>query len=153
MTRRLPLSASAVRRVTRWLFPVGPYLLSRQVTPLSASYGVERGRPLDRFYIEKFLESNRHLIQGRCLELLDDTYTRRFGGDRITHADILDIDSRNTAATVVADLRDMPQVADATYDTIILTQVLQFIDRPERAIGECLRILRPEGTLLVTLPV
>ena len=30
----------------------------RRVTPVSASFGMERGRPIDRYYIEAFLEAN-----------------------------------------------------------------------------------------------
>ena len=29
---------------------------SRQTTPLSTVFGLERGKPIDRYYIEKFLE-------------------------------------------------------------------------------------------------
>ena len=51
------------------------------------------------------------------------------------------------------DLRNMPEIKNDAYDCVILTHVLSFIDEPASAIKECHRILKPGGTVLVTLPV
>src|SRR5690242_6820169 len=55
----------------------------RRVTPVSRDYGYDRGLPVDRHYIETFLSSLQMDICGRVLEIGDNTYTRRFGGDRV----------------------------------------------------------------------
>lgn len=146
------LSPSARKWLRRQYNPVSSYFFSSSTKPLSEWHGFDRGTPLDRFYIEGFLEKNKHLIHGTCLEIFDDTYTKRFGETRVAKADILDIESSNTNATIIADLRNMPQIADNSYDTIILTQVFQFIDAPEAALRECYRILKPGGHILATLP-
>ena len=67
---------------------------------------LDGGRPIDRHYIERFLETHRRDIRGRVLEVRDPAYTRRFGGDAVSIADVLDIDGRNGLANVVADLQD-----------------------------------------------
>src|SRR5436190_17121013 len=67
-------------RLTRWRRPRSLYLLSRRLRPLSASAGTDRGRPLDRYFIEKFLEANRDCVRGVCLEVKDNAYTLRYGG-------------------------------------------------------------------------
>lgn len=136
----------------RWLKPAWLYFLLPRLSPLSAKYGANRGHIIDRHYIEKFLADNAGAIQGVCLEVLDDSYTRRFGGLRVTRRDVLDINTSNRAANIHGDLRDLSGVADNTYDCIILTQVLQFVDDYEAAVRECARILKPGGTLLVSLP-
>jgi hypothetical protein len=61
----------------------------RRLTPFRRGYGYDRGRPIDRYYIETFLEKKRSFIQGRVLEIGDDSYTRTFGGDQVTRSDVL----------------------------------------------------------------
>jgi len=128
------------------------YLLSTSTKPLSKWYGLDRGLPIDRYYIEQFLLKNKTSIHGKCLELLNNNYTKKFGESAVITADVLDIDETNSAATIIGDLRNLSAVSDNTYDSIILTQVLQFIDDTDAAIAECYRILKPGGILLVTLP-
>lgn len=128
------------------------YFLRSTTVPLSDYYGLDRGAPIDRYYIERFLNEYRENIRGRCLELLNNEYTKKYGDSRVTQSDILDIDETNVDANIIGDLRNLTNIADNTYDCIILTQVLQFIDDVDAAIKECYRILKPNGTVLVTLP-
>ena len=130
---------------SRWF-----YFLTKKTYPLSHIYGFDRGVPIDRYYIENFLEKNKKFIKGNCLEILDNSYTTKFGNP--TKSDILDINRDNKKATIHDDLRNLENIKENSYDCIILTQVLQFIDEYEKAIQECKRILKPDGTLLITLP-
>jgi peptidoglycan/xylan/chitin deacetylase (PgdA/CDA1 family)/glycosyltransferase involved in cell wall biosynthesis/SAM-dependent methyltransferase len=124
----------------------------RRVQPLSPCWGLDRGQPIDRYYIDRFLERHRAGIRGRVLEVRDARYTRQFGRSAVTSSDVVDVDAANENATIVADLRNAATIPAGSYDCIILTQVLQFIDDIHAALAECLRILRPGGTLLVTAP-
>ena len=60
-----------------------------RVTPLSTQFGFDRGGPIDRYYIEKFLSLNAHSIRGRALEVGDNEYTTRYGGSKISASDIV----------------------------------------------------------------
>jgi SAM-dependent methyltransferase len=51
----------------------------------------------------------------------------------------------------VSDIIDIP-VEDKSFDVIICTEVLEHIPRPDLAIKEFSRILRPEGKLYLTSP-
>ena len=124
----------------------------RRVTPLSRNWGLDRGRPVDRFYIERFIAAHRKDIRGRVLELLDSGLTHAYGDDRVEQADVLDIDPGNYRATVVGDLRAAVQIPDDSYDCIVLTQTLHLIDDMPAAIQQAHRMLKPGGVLLVTLP-
>jgi peptidoglycan/xylan/chitin deacetylase (PgdA/CDA1 family)/glycosyltransferase involved in cell wall biosynthesis len=124
----------------------------RRTAPFSRNWGYERGTPVDRPYIEQFLERHAVDIRGRVLEVKDAEYTNRFGGAQVTRSDIVDIDPANTRANVISDLRRAANIASDTYDCVILTQTLHFIDDVQAAISECARILRPGGVLLATLP-
>ena len=113
--------------------------------------GRDRGTPLDRYYIERFLEAERRAIRGRVLEVGDATYTRRFGTD-IERMDVLDIDDANASATIIADLAVADAIPTDTFDCFVLTQTLHYIYDVGSAVRHAHRILRPGGTLLCTVP-
>jgi SAM-dependent methyltransferase len=108
--------------------------------------------PIDRYYIERFLEQNAHDIRGRVLEMRDDQYTRRFGGDRVKQADVLHPTPDNPKATIVADLTRAEHLPSDVFDCIVLTQVLPFIPDVQAAVRALHRILKPGGVVLATMP-
>jgi SAM-dependent methyltransferase len=61
----------------------------------------------------------------------------------------LDIDPERNP-TIVADLCDW--VPDRQYDCVILSEVLEHVRYPDRAIATSLAALRPTGKLIVTVP-
>jgi glycosyltransferase involved in cell wall biosynthesis len=124
----------------------------RRCTPISRQFGFDRGLPVDRYYVERFLSVNRSSVLGRVLEIGDDTYTRRFGSDRVTKADVLDVTSANSKATFVADLNCPVDIPSDTFDCVIFTQTLQLIHNAKDALHTLYRILKPGGVLLATLP-
>ncbi|MCC6346887.1 MAG: methyltransferase domain-containing protein [Nitrospirales bacterium] len=107
---------------------------------------------MDRYYIEKFLASHRSDIRGRVLEIYDNEYTVRFGEDRVTRSDILHKTNGNPKATIVADLTETDPIPPGVFDCIILTNTLQYIYPMEKTVRTLYRILKPQGTLLATLP-
>lgn len=139
---------SCLARIIR---PKFIYLMFPRVKPISKHYGIERGGAIDRYYIEKFLKKNKQYIKGNCLEVLDNEYTLKYGSN-ITKSDILDIERKNAKATIYGDIRNLKEVPDESFDCIILTQVLQFIDDYQSAIATCHRVLKKNGVLLATLP-
>lgn len=124
----------------------------RRTQPISPCWGRDRGKAIDRHYVEGFLNAHRGDVRGRVIEVRDATYTREFGGNAVTSHDVLDIDPGNAEATIVADLRRADAIPSESYDCIILTQVLQLIDDVGAAVAECARILKPGGVLLATVP-
>lgn len=124
----------------------------RRLAPLSREFGFDRGLPVDRYYIEGFLAAHAHLVAGRVLEVGDDTYTRRFGGTRVTRSDVLNIDPAIPGTTLVADLADAAHLPSASFDCVVLTQTLHLVYDLPAAAATLHRILRPGGTLLLTVP-
>ena len=134
--------------------PVGRVHLGdlNRLTPISSSFGFDRGLPIDRYYIERFLARHASEIVGRVLEIGDDTYTRRFGGSRVTRSDVLHVHAGNTRATFVGDLTDPDVLPENAFDCIVLTQTLQLIFDVPLAIRRVHRALAPGGVVLVTAP-
>lgn len=174
--RALPASTKELieRRVRRVWPPVGMVRFGslRRLRPIDDTYGQQRGTPIDRYYIDRFL--HRHAerpgyshgdIRGRVLEVGEDTYTRRFGvlpdspeaarvkpEGFVTGIDVLHADSSNPRATIVGDLSDGENLPSDTFDCVICLQTLLFIYDVHAAIRTLHRILRPGGVLLATVP-
>ena len=123
----------------------------RRTTPFNLNWGRGRGRPIDRIYIERFLESHREDIRGHALEVENDRYLRQFGTG-VVRTDILHVHEGNPRATIVANLESAPELADECFDCIVLTQVLQYVFDLEAAMRTLCRVLAPSGVLLATVP-
>jgi SAM-dependent methyltransferase len=144
------LPGPLAQRVRRLIRPARLGSL-RRTTPLSDTWGFDRGTPVDRHYIEEFLAAHRNDIRGRVLEVQDSGYTDRFGSG-VERRDVLDVDPANPRATLVADLAAADGVPADAFDCFILTQTLHLIYDARAALGHARRLLRPGGVLLATLP-
>jgi SAM-dependent methyltransferase len=124
----------------------------RRRRPLSDDWGFDRGLPLDRFYIESFLARYREEIRGRVLEVAEPLYTHQLGDARVTSSDVVDIDGGNELATIVADLAVPGSIPGESFDCVIVTQTLQYVDDPAAAVSNLWAGLAGGGTLLLTVP-
>jgi GT2 family glycosyltransferase len=122
----------------------------RRVSPISRRFGKDRGLPLDRYYIERFLSANARDIRGHVLEIGDDTYTRTFGAERVTVSDVLHVRA-DPRATIVADLTRGEHLPSGVVDCVILTQTLPCIYDVRAAVHSVHRILKPGGVALATV--
>jgi SAM-dependent methyltransferase len=57
----------------------------------------------------------------------------------------------NTATYFRADLKHLPFL-NATFDTVFSLQALQYLERPEVALAQIARVLKPDGRLVLTVP-
>jgi glycosyltransferase involved in cell wall biosynthesis len=124
----------------------------RRTEPISRRFGFDRGVPIDRYYIERFLERHELAILGRVLEVGDSTYTRKFGSDRVTRRDVLNVGPGGAETTIVADLASASAIPSESFDCIIVTQTLQYVWDVPSAVRTLHRILAPGGVLLATFP-
>jgi SAM-dependent methyltransferase len=123
----------------------------RRLYPVNPSFGLGKGTPIDRHYIERFLGSRRDAIRGRVLEIGDRRYTSQFGSG-VTKSDVLHFVAGSPEATIIADISDCPHVPTDAFDCIIITQTLHYIYDMESAVSEIHRILAPGGHVLCTVP-
>jgi SAM-dependent methyltransferase len=123
----------------------------RRTTPIHSGFSIGRGTYIDRYYIEKYLQKHAACIKGRVVEFADGEYTLRFGGDRVTHSDILDVRANHAPATIVADLTAVNNIPPESFDCIVMTQVLNFIYDVRAAVHTLYRILKPGGCVLVSV--
>lgn len=124
----------------------------RRLTPVDSEFGLGRGKPVDRHYIEDFLRRHAHDIRGRVLEVSEDAYTVQFGGDRVSRSDILHVDGSNPRATLIGNLAEGDALPEDAFDCFICTQTLTYIYEVGHAVRTIRRLLKPGGVLLVTVP-
>jgi glycosyltransferase involved in cell wall biosynthesis len=124
----------------------------RRTRPIARRFGFIRGRPVDRYYIERFLEQHAEDVHGRVLEIGDDSYTRQYGDGRVKRSEVLHAVGGNPKATFVADLTSADQIPSNAFDCVILTQTLHLIYDVQGALRTVHRILKPGGVLLLTVP-
>jgi SAM-dependent methyltransferase len=139
----------ATRRETSWRKPRDLGDL-RRTTPFS-TWGASRGGSIARVYVAEFIEQHADDIRGRALEIAGDEYIRKYGTG-VSSVDVLDVLTDNPKATIVADLAEAPNIADNTFDCVLVTQVLSWIYDARSALRTVQRILRPGGVLLATTP-
>ena len=120
--------------------------------PISLNFGWDRGTPIDRYYIESFLAQKAADIKGRVLEVGDDSYSRRYGGSKITKQDVLHLDVKHPNVSLVGDLTQPGVLPEGVFDCILLTQTLQLIFDLEQAVRQLHAALRQDGVLLLTVP-
>ena len=143
-----PLIAPIVRhtpgRIVRW----GTL---RRLRPFSVHYGRDRGEPVDRRYIAAFMTAHADVIRGDVLEVREPLYAAR-AGSAVGQIHVVDIDSANRQATLIADLTVVGSLPASSYDCAIVTQTLQFLADVDASIANLRQALRPGGTLLLTVP-
>jgi SAM-dependent methyltransferase len=146
-----PRARAAVRRrLNRLNRPRWGNLRRRE--PFSAYYGFDRGTPVDRFYIERFLAERARDIRGTVLEVGNARYARAFRMSTPDRVEIVDNDERNSEATIYADLSEPFSLPAERFDCFLLTQTLQLVSDVEAALQNAWQGLAPAGVLLISVP-
>ncbi len=140
------------RKINKKIFLFYFIILSKfNFVPFQLFMGGSKNRTIGRFYIDDFWKNNLNCITGDVLEIGRRNYFNDIDSSRISSYQCLDI-AKFEDVDIVADIQDMPQILDNTYDTIICTQVLEHLESPQSAINEIYRILKKKGVLLLSVP-
>lgn len=125
-------------------------LTLKDVGPVSRSFGLDRGTPIDRYYIEKFLQANKSVIKGKLLEIAESTFSQKFGAKDATY-EVLHVTNDNPKATIIGDLTKPENLPGNLIDCFICTQTYNFIYQVKRAVEGSFQLLAPGGVLLATV--
>ena len=118
---------------------------------VSKVFGSERGKAVDREYIEQFLSENSESIKGVVLEVLNNNYTKKLGGNRVSKSVVSHVKGWGKD-TVLCNFETGEGVVPNTYDCIICTQTLQYIFDVKSAMMNIYNMLKPGGCALITVP-
>lgn len=139
-----------LRKTYRRKYPLINAIADMEIEPVSRQFGTERGKPVDRFYIECFLEENKEYIQGQILEIEDNSYTKKFGKDNVRKSMVMDVSSRDKGITFNGNLETGEGIRERIADCFILTQTLMYIFDLKSAAHNIGRILKHGGVALIT---
>jgi hypothetical protein len=121
-----------------------------QTGPISRSFGMDRGIPIDRYYIERFLSANKQFIHSNVLEIAENTYSKQFGSNIKTY-EILHFDDSNPKTTIIGDLTKPETLPENRINCFICTQTLNFIFDVQKAIEGSYKLLKQGGCFLCTV--
>ncbi|MBI3582502.1 MAG: class I SAM-dependent methyltransferase [Nitrospinae bacterium] len=138
-----------LKLLTRKKTPVNLVDFNR-LNPISSIFGLDRGTPIDRYYIEEFLIQNSHLIKGLVLEVGGTYYARKFGGEKMEVCESLYV-VPDPGATLVGDLTDTLTLPQGKVDCFICVQTLNFIFDVQKAVEGIYYLLKPGGVVLATV--
>jgi hypothetical protein len=138
-----------LKRLKRFLKQTSWFNL-RSVKPISRAFGFDRGTPVDRVYIQHFLEANKKYVKGTLCEIAVNEYSKKYGSN-VEKYEILQCRDDNPQATIIADLADLSTLPQNKIDCFILTQTLNFIYDFKEAIKGLHFILKEHGVALVTV--
>jgi len=161
-------SVSLLRAVNR-LFPLPqhPFNLQNDGVKTYAEWQFEKGRDTVAFYLqfasleELFLD--KQVLDIGCGAAGKTLFYASCGVEHITGMDIVAhyeeeanalaerLGYQDKFTFVLGDAAATP-FADNSFDTIIMNDAMEHVDKPEAVLSECLRILRPHGRIYINFP-
>jgi hypothetical protein len=118
----------------------------RRLKPFSDYYGFDRGTPIDRYYLDRFLASHGQAIHGDVLEIQAPGYVDKYGRNvRLKHS--IDVNAAMNP-TYVCDLAAADVVPSDRYDCFLLPNTLHALRDIRNCMRHMLRVVKPGGVVL-----
>lgn len=135
------------------LYPSSKNILEAlSINPIDDTYGMLRGKPVDRYYIEKFLDKYREYIKGSLIEIGDREYTEKYGADKVSKSVVIHAIKEDLDNNIIkGDLVSGQGIDADSYDCFICTQTLPFIYDIKAAAENIVRSLKVGGVALITV--
>lgn len=121
---------------------------SEYLYPLNRTFGISRGgTPIDRKYLENWLNKNRHLISGDVMEIADNDYTYTFGSNVKSY--VLHKAPENESQ-IKGDFVTGEGLVEESMDCVIMTQTISYIYDYKKVFENLKRVLKKGGRAFVT---
>lgn len=120
--------------------------------PVDRNFGAERGKAVDRVYIERFIDAYKKDIHGTVMEVQDNRYIKQFGENRVEKELILHVKGWGGANVIKGNFATGEGLEEKMVDCLICTQTLQYIYDLKSTAKNIYRILKDNGVALITVP-
>lgn len=140
-------------KIYRRLHSDGGYLssyLKLPIKPFCREFGYTEGTPVDRYYIDCFLDKYKEDIWGDVVEIADSTYTIKYGGEKVKHSYIMHVNGWGKNV-IKGNLESGEGIEENKYDCAIITQTLMFIYDFSSVVNNIYKMLKPGGVALITV--
>jgi hypothetical protein len=119
---------------------------------ISKVFGYDREKPIDRYYIEKFISDNKSYIKGDVLEFEENQYTFLYGKLNFRTYILKFSNEINVDSSVVnGDISNYDTLPKNRFDLFICTQTLNLIFEVDKAVYSIYSLLKNEGIALITV--
>ncbi|MBP3768913.1 MAG: hypothetical protein J6I48_02220 [Lachnospira sp.] len=139
-----------LRQIYRSRYRIIDAISKMDLLPVSEQFATERGTPIDRYYIDMFLEKNSQYIKGDVLEIEDNAYTKKYGGNHYNSSIVMDLNSKNENIDFNANIETGEGIKGAIADCFICTQTLMYIYDLKSAAHNIIEMLKSKGVALIT---
>ncbi len=127
-----------------------------RVKPVSTIFGLDRGAPIDRYYIEDYLKKNSQYITGRAVEVGETTYLEKYGDPRVEKITFIYSESNQKSdkngSILIANFLKKETIPQGYADCLVATQVFNVIYEIKTVFINIRRMLKENGMLIATLP-
>lgn len=134
--------------------PVGQIDLGdlRRVAPFDPMFGFTRGTPIDRYYLDRFIEHIRPEVRGAVLEIGGSRANReKYRFDAAIEYRAMDV-QRSPDVDLVGDAHDRGAIPPGTLDAIVIFNVLEHCARPWIVAENLHAWLRVGGKVFAMVP-
>ena len=149
-TAKALLGPEATKRLGRYLRKSKPLPTAKVYRDfLVGKQGLELGGPSGILSDEGFLPVYRYLKSlDNCLYSSSTIWTGNVseGGTFEFHP------SKAKGNQIICEASDLAPISNETYECVLASHCLEHVANPLRALGEWMRVLRPDGLLLLILP-
>jgi SAM-dependent methyltransferase len=124
----------------------------RRGEPFCYEFGFERGTPIDRYYLDEFLGSIRHLVKGKVVEIGGVLSNReKYGFENTLTYDAVDL-LESPSVNICGDVHESNLLKSGYYDTMLLFNVLEHCHTPQKVVDNIYNWLAPSGYCLAIVP-
>ncbi|MFF3445277.1 class I SAM-dependent methyltransferase [Streptosporangium sp. NPDC002721] len=124
----------------------------RRLVPVCPAFGISRGTPIDRHYLNEFLVEIREEVHGEVVEIGGKDANRdAYGFAKAISYRGMDLEP-GPGVSLAADAADPDALPAASLDAVIAFNVLEHTPRPWEVVANMLRWLRPGGTAYCMVP-
>jgi hypothetical protein len=124
----------------------------RRPQPMCASFGFQRGTPIDRYYLQKFVAKIRHRIAGKVVEIGGNPQgPRAYGLSHVVEYVNVDL-LPGPGVHLVGDVHDPSLLAQQSVGSIVIFNVLEHCVQPATVVDNMYRWLRPGGRVFCMVP-
>ncbi len=151
------------------IFPkqVHPFNLQLDKKMTYAEWEFEKGQDTIKFYLEKFttdeMFKDKEVIDFGCGAGGKSMYYASLGAKHVTGVDIVEHYAEDSAKFAkekgfedvftfkIADATNLP-FNDDSFDTAIMNDFMEHVNKPEEALKEALRVVKPGGRIYLNFP-
>lgn len=124
----------------------------KKTVPICQAFGLTRGTPVDRYYLNQFLQEIRHEIMGNVLEIGGTPKDKDFYQiEGVSSYKILNLEP-GLGVDIVGDVHDPSIIKSDLFDTIIIFNVLEHCYAPWIAVENIYKWLKKGGKCFAMVP-